>query len=289
MNMGFNTSSQSQKSVPASPISGNPMAALLANLFGVPASLDVKRGAFALGDPTTRHRFTGIGEDPTSGFGLSQPIFGTDTFQSLRDQLAPAAQVYTPELIEALSGAGVGGLGNALNLFGGSINPALEELVGTGFETDVAGMFEPIRSRAIQQLTDVTAPQLAQQFVGGTGSAVGPFSSDFLASLTRAAGGVETSLAAQQAEMEMAAAEAAAGRRVQGLPLAAELGVLGADLPMGFAQDLLGLSSAARAEELAGRPGGQLLQLLDALVGLPEVTTPGQVSKGESKGLGVQF
>jgi hypothetical protein len=192
-------------------------------------------------------------------------------------------------LLEALTGAGVSGLGGALDLFGGAINPALEELVGTGFETDVAGMFEPIRSRALQQLTDVTAPELAQQFVGGTGAAVGPFSSDFLASLTRAAGGVETSLAAQQAEMEMAAREAAAGRgrRVQGLPLAAELGVLGADLPIGFAQDLLGLSAAARAEELGGRPGGQLLDLLDALVGLPEATTPGQVSKGKQTSAGV--
>jgi hypothetical protein len=267
----------SQKSEPSEPIFSSPLGPAFNNLFGIPMRYDPKRGGFEVGgqpgtnlsDPNNfewRGRKEASQEwDQGTGRDFAPQIFGPETFGVLADQLAPTGGAgMTGYAAQAQQG-----LDQMINLFDQSILPGLEELVGTGFRTDAT----PIAEQMLRQFQQETIPGLAEQysFLGGGGSTL---SSDFGAAASRAGGDIFSNIGGLQTQLD----EAASGRRMEGMELASILGSERVAAPLEAA-------GAIRAEELAARPGGQLLSFLEQLMGIErEPVLQGNYAQGSSSG-----
>ena len=209
-------------SKPADPVMMNPAAGVIANMFGI--GLDYEGGGI---------NFAGPGR---GSFNLATPTFGNMDF-------ADIAKLLDSPNLGAEGARGIGG--GWADYLSGTVDPTMREGLETGFRTDM----DPIIAEARRAFQEETIPQLKQQFAGQTGS----FSSDFLASMNRAGGAMESQLGALQAQMD----ESASNRRAGLLPMAGipgELAGLGLDLG---AQYTLDATSGGRAATLLQMLGGQ--------------------------------
>jgi hypothetical protein len=190
--------------------------------------------------------------DPAEQQYFSQRIFGPESFADIAD-LADYRN---------LGAAGAQGvMGGWEDYLSGTVQPTLQEGLGTGFRTDM----DPIRAEAMRAYQEEVIPQLKQQFAGQTGS----FATDFLGATARAGSTMETQLGALQAQMD----EAAANRRLAAMSQA------------GLPAELASLGLGVGAEyELAATPGGQQATLLQMLAGLQPTAAiaRGNLSRGES-------
>lgn len=119
-----------------------------------------------------------------------------------------------------------------------------QELARTGFETDATPLFQ----RASQLFSTQALPEIAERI----GSQVGLGSQSFIDAAQQAS----TELLGRAAEQGVGLREAAAQRRVAGLPLATNLQQQQLSTPLAAFQDLLGLGGTLRSitEEGRSRP-----------------------------------
>lgn len=125
------------------------------------------------------------------------------------------------------------------------------ELVETGFRTDAGPIFE----EAFRQFETRALPEAAER----AGALFGVSSSPFIAAGTRA--GQE--LFGQASAAQVALDEAAAARRLSGLPFAANLAGARLALPLGATQDVLSIGNLLRGiqSQQQGRPLDVFAQL----------------------------
>lgn len=255
---GGSKSSSKQSSRPSTPIFSTPLGPTFNNLFGVPTRMSKRGGGFVV---------AGAPGSGKGSFDFANQLFSPESFDMLGDQLAPVqgGDQFAPAALQ--------GFDQALGLFDENIFPALQELTSTGFRTSA----EPIAQQQLERFQQEVVPGLAEQFsfLGGGGSVL---SSDFGAAAAREGGNILSDIGALQVGLD----EAAAGRRQAGLGEAALLGTQRAALPLDFGE-------AFRQEELAGRPGGQLLSFLDQLAGIVErdPIVQANVSTGKSSAFGI--
>jgi hypothetical protein len=207
-------------------VSLSPVTGVLANLFDV--GVGYGQGGLYLGG---------------NNFSLANQAFGPESFTSINQLLQP----------QQLMGfeRGLGGVGQSgLDLFNQQGLPALQELLGTGFRTDV----DPIRQEELRRFRRETVPGIAEQFAGQTGT----FSTDFLSAVTNAGADISSQIGALQTQLD----EAASGRRAEALLG----GGLSAPAEFGAAQSTLG--EQLRLQEQGATEGGQALALLQALSGV---------------------
>jgi len=217
----------------------NPYTGVLLNLFGIGAGTG--RGGVMVAP--------GV-------FGFADPLFQPSDFNKLRDLLEPIGDYGLVENVEDLVAKTFGNVGSVTDFLRNTLQPAAEELARTGFRTDIS----PIREQALRQLKRETIPGIAEQYAGITGG----FSSDFLNSITQAAGDVETQLGSLQTGLD----EAAAQRRLQGLPLSALLSSSQVALPLAFGSDFLNILAQVQNAERQQQPGFNFLQGLGAILNL---------------------
>jgi hypothetical protein len=249
-------SEQDSKSAPSKPLQTNPLGIAFGELFGQNFGFDPSRAGFVL-----------AGDDPADYVDkTANQIFNADSFNVLTDQLDPVANSPFGDLATQ-------NMLSMNDLFQNELIPGATEMANTGFRTDL----DPIIKQQMAQFQNQMVPELANQFgfLGGGGQ--NRLSSDFGAATANAAGGIATNLGSLQVDAD----EAAAGRRAEGIGLAGELSQLSAAFPAALGSDILSLNEQNFDQTLLGRPGGQLMNLLNNLMG---VTQPdpilGQVSAG---------
>jgi hypothetical protein len=148
-----------------------------------------------------------------------------------------------------------GGFGESYQALRGII-PIAQDLAQTGFKTDI----QPAIDLAKLLFTQDFLPEAANYFSGITGLG----SSDFGAAVAREAQRSATELAA----LDIQLSEAAAGRRVQGIPLLASAAVAPTSFGLNVASDIGNLGEAYRLRRESTRPGARLFGALQTLTNL---------------------
>lgn len=238
----------------------NPAAKPLANLFGATVT------------PGTGGGVSYGGANPAYAQKLqSNAVFGTPQFRSsLQDflynpaGLSPAEEAVTSSLLQ--NPAAAQGLLNQTQGGLGLLAGYGQDLARTGFATDAT----PLYQRAAQQLKNQILPDIAER----VGSQVGLNSQSFIDAATQASSDLLGQAAAQNVGLQ----EAAAQRRIAGLPLSANLFQQQLATPLAFAQDLLGLGGNVRSitEEARSRP----LTAFQQLAGLSPSVSSGYALQG---------
>jgi len=249
------------ESEPRNPEFTNPLSLAFANLFGMGTAFNSDTNTYMLTgaqstDPSQQTKTDWMGNQYTVQDGefkqgnaqFANQIFTPDTFNALTDQLNPVTQ-----------GGGSQNVRSALDSFSGFS----QDLAKTGFKTDI----DPIRQQMLREFQQQTVPDLANQFstLGGGGQNA-PFS-DFNQAAIRAGGDMFTNLGA----LDFQASESAADRRQQGLSFLGQM--------PGLESDALALQEQNFDFQLLSRPGGQLLNFFNNLMG---VTQPDPLLLGNS-------
>lgn len=272
------SSGQTSESRPTKPIFTNPLDLAFSGLFGQRFKYDANKGGFRVQRPD--------GEQPVGG-GFSGQIFSPEMFGSLLDQLQPVDQsIFSQMATENLQGAN-NLFGSTIDLFQNQLLPSAQNIANTGLPTNL----DPIIAQSMNLFNQEIVPELANQFgfLGGGGQNI--LSGDFGAALAREGGNIATDLGALQVDLD----EASAGRQLEGLNLAGqfgqilpELGQLSAAFPAALGSDILALDEQNFDLSLLQTEGGQLMNLLNNLVG---ITQPdpilGQVSSGDGSSTNV--
>lgn len=237
----------------------NPGAQFLGSLFGGYFGTENNAPSF---EPFNSAYGTHESQFPTS-------IFGREQREAIRDWLTPLGFSDLEQQGMDLFGEDVGDqYRKTAGLFDDIIMPGAQELVTTGFRTDI----DPIRQAMLREYEQSTVPDIREQFLGQSGS----FSTDFLGSVNRAGSDLYTNLGAIQAELD----EAAAQRRATGLPLASQLALARQDLPMAVANATTDFGGRTRLAQEALRPGGRTLDVLGLLTGMGAPGNMGFVGAG---------
>lgn len=236
----------------------NPSAQFLASLFGG-----------YMGTENNAPSFEAFKNGKSFDSQYPNSIFGLEQRNAIKDWLTPLGFSPLEQQAMDLFGEDVNKTyqGTA-NFFDQQIMPNAQELVNTGFRTDI----DPIRQAMLREFNMNTVPDLREQFLGQTGS----FSSDFLGSIGQAGGDMYTELGAIQAELD----EAAASRRAAGLPVASQLALARQDLPIAVANSTLDFGGRSRLAQEALRPGGRVLDVLGILGGQGAPGNMGFVGSG---------
>lgn len=253
-----NKNKGSQASGPYGFIGGtNPASGVLSELFGygVQSSKKGKLGYQPFGDWMVP--------------GLQSGLFGTNFKQNVSDYINNP-QYAGPSVadIGGILSSVPGLLGDTQGLFNQSILPAAQQLVNTGFRTDIA----PVRDYALRQYMRQDLPAIAELFSGQTGT----MSSDFLNSAAQAATDMEAQLGALQAQYD----ESANARRAQGIPLLSQLATTNLGLPTATASDLISAGQGLTGLEQALSPGYRGLSVFQTLAGLGAPSNMGPVASG---------
>ncbi len=254
--MGGGSSESSSAPAPASFL--NPIGGVLNNLFGVGTSVD------SLGGIGLVQGGIGAGSEQ-----FANQAFGPGSFESIANLLNPNQNMGRFNAFNALQGSG-DLFGNIDQIISGQFLPSLAEGLETGFRTDI----DPIRQQAERDFRRNTVPAIQEQFAQQTGS----FSTDFLSSVTGAAGDIHTNLGALQSQLD----EAASGRRTGLLGQAPGLLQGAGQVGMNLAGSSLNLGEQLI---LDATPGGRALTLMQILAGVqPTSAIPrGNISSSSSK------
>ena len=244
----------------------NPAGGVLSNLFGVGTNISKFGGIGQFGPIGSEVPRKNQGSDPIS---FANQAFGPGSFESIADLLNPNQNLGAGNAFNALTNSGE--LFSQIDqLISGQFLPALSEGLETGFRTDI----DPIREQAEREFRRSTVPQIQEQFAAQTGS----FATDFLGSVTGAAGDIHTNLGALQSQLD----EAASGRRTallgQGAGLAQQAGQVGLNL----AGSSLNLGEQLILDSTQGGRAATVLQMLAGLQ--PTSAIPrGNISTSASK------
>jgi len=223
----------------------NPSAQFLASLFGGRFGTENNAPSFEAFKPGQSYE----GMFPGS-------IFGPEQRQAIQDWLTPLPFSDIEQQAMNLFGEDVGQTyKDTTNFFDQYLMPAAQELVTTGFRTDI----DPIREAMLRDYNMNWAPAEQEKFLGQTGS----FASDWLGRLVTGGQGLYTDLGSIQAQLD----EAAAQRRAAGLLPSSQLALTRQDLPTAVANSMLSFGGQSRLAQEALRPGGRVLDVLGILGG----------------------
>jgi hypothetical protein len=258
------------ESEPRDPEFTNPLGLAFLNLFGIPTGWAEDNASFGI---------TGnVGAPGASTF--APRLFTPDMFNRLTDQLDPVPM----SEFERMARQGVQGadnaFGSAMGLFQNSLFPAVGR-AASGKPTDI----QPIIDQQMRMFRNQIMPEISNQFgfLGGGGQ--NQLTGDFGESLARAGGDIATNLGALRFQAE----ESAADRMLQALQFGgnigtgfANLGAQRAAFPAALGSDIFALSQQNFDQQLLQRPGGQLLNFFNNLMGVtqPDPLLLGNISSG---------
>jgi len=154
-----------------------------------------------------------------------------------------------------------------------AVMPYALEAAKTGFRTDMS----PIIAEEQRRYRDETLPMLKEQFAPATGL----FATDFLGATGREGAAMGSRLGAQQVALD----EAAADRRMQGIPLYSAMKQSNIAIPLNLATDFSALGGMLDQSSDAGR----LMSMLGLTANLAGGTTavqPGYPGMSTTSGLG---
>lgn len=243
---------------PSVPVSQNPIAGVLANLFGVGALPDRGRGGIRFGLGNAQPIAGGRGAlgdartGPFPGGFFAERTFTPASFAAIGDTLDPFPLTNLELAAPQVGALAIPGLSETLEDVGTSTD-ILREIGATEFDF---GPIEAARVRGFQDLTE----DIAERFAGTTGT----FSSDFLGAQERELSRLQTELGALEAQFQ----ERNLDRRLRAAQTLPTISSLQTSLPLSVGQDLFSLGQRFRTAAELATPGFRALDVLSALANL---------------------